>query len=240
MAKAKVLNWDKKSVGDIELNDQVFGATVRRDLLYIAVRWQLAGRRAGTSMTKTKGLVSGGGKKPFKQKGTGSARQGSTRSPLMPGGGTMFGPQPRDYSYSLPKKVRQAALRVALSHLNANGKLFVVENMDSEGKAGELAKRLTDFGLKKAVLIDKASNPKFARASRNLTKFRYYGIEGLNVYDLLKYDTAVITKASLDAINDRCGIEDGKAPKATRKSASAAAPKATRKTAAKPRAGKEA
>ncbi len=216
MAKAKVLNWDKKSVGDIELNDQVFGTTVRRDLLYIAVRWQLAGRRAGTSMTKTKGLVSGGGKKPFKQKGTGSARQGSSRSPLMPGGGTMFGPQPRDYSYSLPKKVRQAALRVALSHLNANGKLFVVEDMTSEGKAGELAKRLTGFGLKKAVLIDKTSNPKFAQASRNLTKFRYYGIEGLNVYDLLKYDTAVITKASLDAINDRCGIEAGKAPKKTR------------------------
>lgn len=221
MAKAKVLNWDKKAVGDIELNDSVFGATVRRDLLYIAVRWQLAGRRQGTHMTKTKGLVSGGGKKPFKQKGTGNARQGSTRSPLMPGGGTMFGPQPRDYSYSLPKKVRQAALRVALSHLNANGKLFVVEDMSSEGKASELAKRLTGFGLKKAVLIDKESNPNMARASRNLTSFRYYGPEGLNVYDLLKYDAAVITKASLDAIHDRCGVEEGKAPKAPRKKAEA-------------------
>lgn len=230
MAKASVLNWDKKKVGDIELNESVFGATVRKDLLYVAVRWQLAGRRAGTSMTKTKGLVSGGGKKPFKQKGTGSARQGSSRSPLMPGGGTMFGPQPRDYSYSLPKKVRQAALRVALSHLNASGKLFIVDDMTSEGKAGELAKRLTGFGLKKAVLIDKASNPNFARASRNLTSFRYYGTEGLNVYDLLKYDAAVITKASLDAIHARCGIEDGKAPKATRKSATAATATKAKKT----------
>jgi large subunit ribosomal protein L4 len=207
MAKVKVLNWDKKAVGDVELNDEVFATAVRKDLLHTAVRWQLAGRRAGTHMTKTKGLVSGGGKKPFKQKGTGSARQGSSRSPLMPGGGTMFGPQPRDYSYNLPKKVRQAALRVALSHLNAEGRLFVVEDMASEGKTAELAKRLTDFGLKKAVLIDKARNDKFDRASRNLQNFRYYGPEGLNVFDLLKYDAAVLTKSSLDAITARCGLE---------------------------------
>lgn len=207
MAKVSVLNWDKKKVGEVELNDTVFGTTIRKDLLHTAVRWQLAGRRQGTHMTKTKGLVSGGGKKPFKQKGTGNARQGSSRSPLMPGGGTMFGPQPRDYSYNLPKKVRQAALRVALSHLNANGKLFVVEDMASEGKTAELAKRLTGFGLKKAVLIDKTRNDKFDRASRNLPSFRYYGTEGLNVFDLLKYDAAIVTKASLDAINARCGVE---------------------------------
>lgn len=207
MAKVKVLNWDKKSVGDVELNDEVFATTVRKDLLHTAVRWQLAARRAGTHMTKTKGLVSGGGKKPFKQKGTGNARQGSSRSPLMPGGGTMFGPQPRDYSYNLPKKVRQAALRVALSHLNASGKLFVVEDMASEGKSSELAKRLKNFGLQKAVLIDNTRNDKFDRASRNLASYRYYGAEGLNVFDLLKYDAAVVTKASLDAITARCGVE---------------------------------
>ena len=158
-------------------------------------------------MTKTKGLVSGGGKKPFKQKGTGNARQGSTRSPLMPGGGTMFGPQPRDYSYHLPKKVRQAGLRTALSYLVANGKLFVIDGMLSEGKTAELAKRLETFGMTKAVLIDQAADEKFTRAARNLNKFRYYSVDGLNVYDLLKYDTAIVTKASLARIIARCGVE---------------------------------
>src|SRR5690606_33540240 len=155
MASVSVLNWDKKSVGKVELPSDVFEQPVRKDLLHTVVRWQLASRRQGTAMTKTKGLVAGGGKKPFKQKGTGNARQGSGRSPLMPGGGTMFGPQPRDYSYSLPKKVRQAGLRSALSYLQSEGRLFVVEDMKSEGKTRELAKRLEKFGVAKAVLIDR-------------------------------------------------------------------------------------
>src|SRR5471030_2423172 len=153
MAQVTVYNWDKKKIGDVDLAPGVFEQPVKKELLHTVVRWQLACRRQGTSMTKTKGLVSGGGKKPFKQKGTGNARQGSSRSPLMPGGGTMFGPQPRDYSYSLPKKVRQAGLRAALSHLHSEGKLFVVEDMKSEGKTAELVKRLTKFGVTKAVLI---------------------------------------------------------------------------------------
>lgn len=205
--KATVYNWDKKKVGEVELAAEVFEAPVRKDLLHTVVRWQLACRRQGTHMTKTKGLVSGGGKKPFKQKGTGNARQGSSRSPLMPGGGTTFGPLPRSYAYNLPKKVRQAGLRTALSFLNKEGRLFVVDAMDSEGKTKELAKRLKAFGLEKAVLIDKAADEKMARASRNLGKFRYYSVEGLNVYDLLKYDTAVVTKESLSKILSRCGME---------------------------------
>src|ERR1700712_2167323 len=126
MAKVEVLNWDKKKVGEIELVASVFEQPSLKDLLHTIVRWQLAGRRQGTHMTKTKGFVSGGGKKPFKQKGTGGARQGSSRSPLMPGGGTMFGPQPRSYAYVLPKKVRRLGLSMALSHLHKEGKLFVV------------------------------------------------------------------------------------------------------------------
>lgn len=212
MSTVAVYNWDKKKVGEVELNSAVFGQAVKKELLHTVVRWQLACRRQGTVMTKTKGLVSGGGKKPFKQKGTGNARQGSSRSPLMPGGGTMFGPQPRDYSYSLPKKVRQAGLRHALSYLQAEGKLFVIEDMKSEGKANELAKRLKKFGLEKAVLVDSAADDKFTRASQNLPKFRYYGVEGVNVYDLLKYDGAILTKASLEKIVSRCGVE-GKAGK---------------------------
>lgn len=207
MAKVAVYDWEKKKVGEVELATAVFEQPVRKDLLHTVVRWQLACRRQGTAMTKTKGLVSGGGKKPFKQKGTGNARQGSTRSPLMPGGGTMFGPQPRDYSYVLPKKVRQAGLRSALSYLQAEGRLFVVEDMISQGKTNELAKRLEKFGAKKAVLIDNTADEKFTRAAKNLQKYRYYSVDGMNVYDLLKYDTAIVTKASLERIASRCGVE---------------------------------
>ena len=207
MANVSVLNWDKKKVGEIELPAAVFEQPLRKDLLHTVVRWQLASRRQGTHMTKTKGLVSGGGIKPFKQKGTGNARQGSSRSPLMPGGGTMFGPQPRDYSYKLPRKVKQAGLKAALSYLQSAGKLFIVEDMKSAGKTGELAKRLKKFGAEKAVLIDHAADPLFDRASRNMAKIRYYSVDGLNVYDLLKYDTAIVTKASLGRILVRCGVE---------------------------------
>lgn len=212
MATVTVYNWDKKKVGEVELAAAVFEQPVKKELLHTVVRWQLACRRQGTAMTKTKGLVSGGGKKPFKQKGTGNARQGSSRSPLMPGGGTMFGPEPRDYSYTLPKKVRQAGLRAALSYLQGEGKLFIVEDMKSPGKTNELAKRLKTFGVNKAVLIDQAADDMFARASQNLPKFRYYSVDGLNVYDLLKYDGAIVTKASLGKILSRCGV-DNKAEK---------------------------
>ncbi len=205
MAKVAVYDWEKKKVGEAELVAGVFEQPVKMELLHTVVRWQLACRRQGNAMTKTKGLVSGGGKKPFKQKGTGNARQGSSRSPLMPGGGTMFGPQPRDYSYTLPKKVRQAGLRTALSYLQAEGRLFVVDSMKSEGKTSEFAKRMAKFGLAKAVLIDSEADVRFTRATANLSKFRYYSVEGLNVYDLLKYDAAVITKASLDGVIGRCG-----------------------------------
>jgi large subunit ribosomal protein L4 len=207
MANVSVLNWDKKKVGDVELPAAVFEQPLRKDLLHMVVRWQLASRRQGTHMTKTKGLVSGGGKKPFKQKGTGNARQGSTRSPLMPGGGTMFGPLPRDYSYVLPKKMKQAGLRAALSYLQSSGKFFVVSDMKSEGKTGEIAKRLQKFGLNKAVLIDQAADENFTRATRNMKAYRYYSVDGLNVYDLLKYDAAVVTQSSLNRILARCGVE---------------------------------
>lgn len=200
-----VYNWDKKKVGDVELPAAVFGQPVRKDVLHTVVRWQLACRRQGNAATKTKGLVSGGGKKPFKQKGTGGARQGSSRSPLMPGGGTAFGPSPRSYAYALPKKVRQAGLRSALSFLAKEGRLTVVEDMKSDGKANGLAKKLAGLGLQKAVLLDGAADAMMARAARNLPKFRYYGAEGLNVYDLLKYDNAVLSKGAIAKIVERCG-----------------------------------
>lgn len=205
MSSVDVLGWDKKKVGSVDLDASVFGITVKKEILHTVVRWQLACRRQGTHKAKTRGEVSGGGKKPFKQKGTGNARQGSIRSPLMPGGGITFGPEPRDYSYVLPKKVRRLGLRTALSFLNKEGRLFVVDAMTSdEGKTKDLAKRLENFGLKKAMLIDAAVDEKFNRASRNLPKFRYVGVEGMNVYDLLKYDNVVISKGSIEAIVNRC------------------------------------
>lgn len=209
MATVNVTNWKKEKVGSVDLAPAIFEIEVKKDILHSVVRWQLASRRQGTHMTKTKGLVSGGGKKPFKQKGTGNARQGSTRSPLMPGGGTMFGPQPRNYAYVLPKKMRKIGLSMALSHLLKEGKLFVVEDMASgEGKAAELNKRLKSFGIKKAVLVDTIADEKFQRAANNLQNFRYFPVAGLNVFDLLKFDAAVITKNSVSKIIERCSIEN--------------------------------
>jgi large subunit ribosomal protein L4 len=206
MASISVLSWDKKESGKVDLPEDIFAQPLRKDLLHTVVRWQLACRRQGTHSTKTKGLVRGGGKKPFKQKGTGNARQGSSRSILMPGGGTAFGPTPRDYSYTLPKKVKVAALKVALSYLVANDKLFVVKDMESEdGKTKELNSRLKKFGLQKALLVDAKEDAVFQRASKNLKNFRYISAEGLNVYDILKYDGAVLTKSSVDKIIERCG-----------------------------------
>lgn len=206
MATVNVLNWKKEKVGTVELAPEVFDREVKKELLHEVVKWQLASRRQGTSATKTKGLVSGGGKKPFKQKGTGNARQGSTRSPLMPGGGTTFGPQPRSYAYVLPKRVRRLGLSMALSHLAKEGKLFVVADMKSEGKTNELGKRLKSFGLSKAVLVDATSNEMFKRAARNMPTFKYIPVEGVNVFDLLKYDAAVITKDSVAKIVDKCNV----------------------------------
>lgn len=207
MATANVLNWKKEKVGTIDLSPAIFEAEVRKDILHEVVNWQLASRRQGTHMVKTRSLVSGGGKKPFKQKGTGNARQGSTRSPLMPGGAKLFGPVPRTYEYALPKKVRKLGLKIALSYLVKEGRLFIVDEMKSEGKTAELAKRLTSFGLSKALLVDAEKNDLMKRASRNLKKYKFYSVDGLNVFDLLKYDAAVISKASVAKIVDRCSVE---------------------------------
>jgi large subunit ribosomal protein L4 len=207
MAKVDVLDWDKKKTGQVELAAEVFEQPVKKAVLHSIVKWQLASRRRGTHKAKNKSEVSGGGKKPFKQKGTGSARQGSSRSPLLCGGGVVFPPTPRDYSYSIPKKMKQEGFRSALSYLFGQGRLFVVDSFsDSPGKTKELQTRLQNFGLTKAVLIDAQVDEKMVRASRNLEKFRYYPVEGMNVYDLLKYDAAVVSKGSLDKIVSRCGV----------------------------------
>ena len=207
MATVDVLDWSKKKVGSIELRTEVFDRPVRKDVLHTVVRWQLACRRQGTHKTKTFGEVSGGGKKPYKQKGTGNARRGSSRSPLIAGGGTIFGPKPRDYSYKLPRKVKQAGLCSALSYLHKEGRLFILEGFSSqEGKTKKLAKNLKNFGVKKAVMVSADRDETFGRAARNLENFRYYSHEGINVYDLLKYDSVIITQDAIPAIEKRCGV----------------------------------
>lgn len=207
MATVDVVNWENKKVGTVELNSAVFEIPVKKEILQAIVKWQLANRRQGTHKAKTRAEVSGGGKKPFKQKGTGNARQGSSRSPLMPGGGITFGPVPRDYSYTLNRKFKQLGLKTALSHLVSEGKLRIVDQMTSkDGKTNELAKKLKGLGVDKALLIDAESDQNFSRASRNLPKFQFRTVDGLNVYDLLKYETAIVTKDSLSKIEERCGV----------------------------------
>jgi large subunit ribosomal protein L4 len=208
MAKVDILDWDKKKVGQVDLNPDVFEQPVKKAVLHAVTKWQLASRRRGTHMAKSKGMVSGGGKKPFKQKGTGSARQGSSRSPLMPGGGVVFGPKPRDYSYTLPKKMKHEGFKSALSHLLSTGRIIVLDSLTTtDGKTNALSKNLKKLGFEKAVLIDATENEKTARAARNLPKYRYYSVEGMNVYDLLKYNGVILAKESLEKIAARCGVE---------------------------------
>lgn len=207
MAVVDVVNLQNKAVGSVELSDAVFLSEIRKDLINDVVRWQLASRRSGNHMTKTKGLVSGGGKKPFKQKGTGGARQGSSRSPLMPGGGTIFGPAPRDYSYSLPRGVKKAALRSSLSYLYGGRRLVVVDSFASlTGKTKEMRVALDLMGLKKCVVVLPVGSDLVVRAARNLPGVLCVGLDGLNVFDLLKYDGLVLPQNMLVDLYRKCGL----------------------------------
>ncbi len=208
MASLEVLDWKKSKAGSVEVPDKMINEEIRKDVLHTLVRWQLASRRAGTHDTQNRGDVSGGGKKPYKQKGTGNARQGSIRSPLLRGGSVIHGPHPRDYSFNVNKKLKQLGLRSALSYLYKEGRFFVVDEMTSkDGKTKELATRLKKFDLEKVLIIDDKEDEMFARASRNLPKARYNTVEGLNVYDLLKYDAVILSQASLEKVAKKCGVQ---------------------------------
>jgi large subunit ribosomal protein L4 len=201
MSSLEVTNLENKKVGSAEVPAHIASEEFNDNLVHSVVKWQLAGKRQGTHMTKTKGLVSGGGKKPFKQKGTGNARQGSTRSPLMPGGGTTFGPQPRDYSFVMPKKMKKTALRMVLSYLIKNNKVKLVDTLATDGKTNKLNKQLTGLGFKKAVLSDLSENTKLNQASKNLQNFKFLPSGAVNVFDLLKYDALIISKASFEDLS---------------------------------------
>jgi len=189
--------------GSLDLDPGIFEVEVRNDLFHAEVRRQLAARRAGTHSSKNRAFVSGGGVKPWRQKGTGRARQGSIRAPQWAGGGAVFGPVPRGYSHKLPKKVRAAALRSALSHKQAEGQLVVVESLElGEYKTRKVAAALEALGLagKSALIVIDAESPQFEASARNLPGVAVVRVEGVNVYDVLRHEALVATRASIEKL----------------------------------------
>jgi large subunit ribosomal protein L4 len=206
MPSIAVVDQNNKKVKDVEL-PALFSEEVRPHLVHSAVVNQLANRRAGTAATKNKALVSGGGRKPFKQKGTGRARAGSTRSPLWRHGGTIFGPTPRDYSYAMPKKARRGALADALAAKVAENKLILIENLEISAPKTKLVSSLIEaLGLKEtALVIIKAENKNLTLAARNVPSVKVLRIENVNVYDLLKYRYLITTQDVLSAMQEVYG-----------------------------------
>ncbi len=197
MAKFDVYDLEKKKVGELDLADAVFAGEVNEHLFYEVVKAKLASDRSGTHAVKNRSLVSGGGKKPWKQKGTGRARQGSTRASQWVGGGKAMGPKPRDYAYDVPKKVRKAALRSALALKGQGQQLIIVEKWEPTApKTSTAAKVLAKLGVKKALVVDAGANAALAKSVRNLDGHDFLAVEGLNVYDILKHDTLVLTAAT--------------------------------------------
>ena len=205
MPKIEVLDKAKKVVGELALSDDVFAADVNVPVMHQVVVAQMANRRRGTQSTKTKAEVRGGGKKPWKQKGTGRARSGSTRSPLWRGGGVSHGPKPRDYSQSVPKKVRKLALTSALSGIVAEGRLKVVDSLDmAEIKTKTAVEMLKNIGAAFPVLVvHDGGCEKFTRSARNLPNVKTLPVEGVNVYDLLNCQMLVCTKGAVEGIEKR-------------------------------------
>jgi large subunit ribosomal protein L4 len=201
-----MVDMSNKKVKDVEL-PAVFGVEVKSHLLHSAVVNQLANRRAGTAATKTKGLVSGGGKKPFKQKGTGRARAGSSRSPLWRHGGTVFGPTPRDYSYSMPKKEKRAALAAALSSKVNDNRMVLLDKLELAGpRTKQMAGLLKALGVaESALVLITAENKNVALASRNMPNVKVLRMENINVYDLLKYRYLITTQDALTAMQEVYG-----------------------------------
>lgn len=203
--KCDVIDLANKKKGSIELDEGVFGLEVRKDLLTRAVRWQLSRRQAGTHKTKGRSEVSATRTRPFRQKGTGRARQGFSRAAQMRGGGVVFGPQVRTHEVGLPKKVRRLALKTALSAKQAGGKLVVIDSGSVKSpKTKDFAKQLETLGWGKALIIDGAEvDGNLAKAARNIVGLDVLPSVGANVYDILRRDTLVLTKDAVDQLTER-------------------------------------
>ena len=203
MANVSVYNIEGKEVGTIDLSDAVFGVEVNEHLLHMAVVQQLANKRQGTQKAKTRSEVSGGGRKPWRQKGTGHARQGSTRSPQWTGGGVVFAPTPRDYSFKLNKKEKRAALKSALTSRVEENKFIVVDELVFEEiKTKNFANVLKNLDVKKALVVLEAGNVNAEISANNIADVKTTGTNTLNVFDILKYNTVITTKAAVATIEE--------------------------------------
>ncbi|NDV28284.1 50S ribosomal protein L4 [Desulfovibrio sp. JC010] len=204
MATITIYDQTKKEVGSMDLAPEVFEVPVKPEILHLVVRSQLAAKRQGTHATKTRGMKRGGGAKPWRQKGTGRARAGSTRSPLWRGGGTTFGPQPRDYSFKVNKKVRRLALRMALTSRLSEEKLMVVKNIDlPEIKTKLFVEVAEALGLNKALVIVKDADNKLLLSARNIPGIKLISADQLNVYDILKHRQVVMLENAAQDLQER-------------------------------------
>ena len=203
MANVSVHNIEGKEVGTIDLNDAVFGVEVNEHLVHMAVVSQLANKRQGTQKAKTRSEVSGGGRKPWRQKGTGNARQGSTRAPQWTGGGVVFAPTPRDYSFKLNKKERRAALKSALTSRVEEKKFIVVDEINfDEIKTKKFQDVLNNLSVSKALVVLEDGNKNAELSARNIADVKTAKTNTINVYDILKYNTVIATKAAVQAIEE--------------------------------------
>jgi large subunit ribosomal protein L4 len=203
MASVKVYDIEGNEVETLELNDSVFGVEINEHLMHLAVVGQLANKRQGTQSAKTRAEVSGGGRKPWRQKGTGHARQGSTRSPQWAGGGVVFAPKPRDYSVKMNKKEKQLAIKSALSTKVAEDKLVVVDKLElAEIKTSVFAKILANLKAPKSLVVTKDKNDNVILSANNIPTVKTAMTNSLNVYDILKYDKLVLTKDAVAAIEE--------------------------------------
>jgi large subunit ribosomal protein L4 len=202
----EIRTLDNGQAGSLELPEAIFGQTPRKDIMARVVQWQQAKRRAGTHKVKGMGEVSGTTKKPYKQKGTGNARQGSLRAPQFRTGGVVHGPVVRDHGYDLPKKVRRLGLISALSQKQSEGKLVVLDLASAGGKTKELAAKLKALGWTSALFVDAAVDQGFLKAARNLHRIDVLPTIGANVYDILSHDVLAITRAGVEGLTQRLGL----------------------------------
>ena len=203
MANVSVYNIEGKEVGTIELNDAVFGVEVNEHLLHMAVVNQLANNRQGTQKAKTRSEVSGGGRKPWRQKGTGHARQGSTRAPQWTGGGVVFAPTPREYTFKMNKKEKRAALKSALTSRVEENKFIVVDEMNfGEIKTKNFQNMLNNLSVAKALVVIEEGNTNAVLSARNIADVKTAGTNTINVYDILKYNTVIASKAAIATIEE--------------------------------------
>jgi len=206
MASVEMKDISGNAVGSLELDDTVFAEAMNEHLLWEVVKWQRAKKRSGNASTKTRGEIAATNAKPWKQKGTGRARSGDAKSPIWRGGGTTFGPKPRSYAYSMPRKARRKALRSALSLRLAEDKLVVLDAFTADGKTNNVAGTLAALGLaqpdNKALIVDVVDNELLIRGARNLARSKWLAPEGLNVYDVLNHPTLVMTKASVAKVTE--------------------------------------